>query len=62
MENISIEEIYPSLDVIAKSVGVQTLFKSKYKPESIEAADLIDITGGLNPFHQQKVDAVTEET
>lgn len=54
MENISIEEIYPSLDVIAKSVGVQTLFKSKYKPESVEIDDLIDITGGLNPNHQKQ--------
>lgn len=62
MEDTSFEEIYPSLVAIAKSVGIQMIFISKYKPESIEAADLIDITGGLNPFHQQKVDAVTEET
>ena len=61
MEDTSFEEIYPSLVAIARSVGIQMIFISKYKPESIEAADLIDITGGLNPFHQQKVDAVTEE-
>ena len=48
--------------MVAKGVGVQTIFKSKYKPESAETADLIDITGGLNPYHQQKVDTVTEET
>lgn len=62
MEDASFEEVYPSLVAIAKSVGVQTIFISKYKPESVEDADLIDITDGLNPFHQQKADAVTERS
>ena len=62
MEDISFEEIYPSLVVAAKSVGVQTFFISMYKPEGVETDGLIDITGGLNPYHQQKVDTVTEET
>lgn len=62
MEDTSFEEIYPSLVEVAKNVGVQTIFISKYKPESVLEPDLIDITGGLNPFHQQNVEVVTEET
>ena len=62
MDDKSFEEIYPTLVAVAKSVGVQTIFISKYKPESAESGDLIDITGGLNPFHQQNAEAVTEES
>ena len=62
MEDKSFEEIYPTLVAIAKSVGVQTIFISKYKPERVENADLIDITDGLNRFHQQNAEAVTEES
>ena len=54
MEDISFEEVYQSLDAIDKSVGVQSIIKSKYKPESVEIDDLIDITGGLNPNHQKQ--------
>lgn len=53
MEDKSFEEIYPSLVEAAKSIGVQTIFISKYKPESVHDTDLIDITGGFNPFHQR---------
>lgn len=62
MEDISFEEVYQSLDAIDKSVGVQSIIKSKYKPESVETDDLVDTTGVLNPYHQKKVDTVTEET
>ncbi|MBR2692752.1 MAG: hypothetical protein IKE69_00920 [Thermoguttaceae bacterium] len=51
MEDKSFEEIYPSLIDIAKNIGVQTIFISKVKPSTVEETDLIDITGGLNPFH-----------
>lgn len=51
MEETSFEEIYPSLVEIAKSIGVQTIFISKCRPSSVDGADLIDITEGLNPFH-----------
>ena len=51
MEDTSFEEIYPSLIEVARSVGVQLIFISKYKPTSVNEADLIDITEGLNPFH-----------
>ena len=53
MEDTSFEEIYPSLVEVAKSIGVQTIFISKYKPTSVQESDLIDITGGFNPFHQR---------
>ena len=51
MEDESFEEIYPSLVEIAKCIGVQTIFISKYKPITVEEPDLVDITEGLNPFH-----------
>ena len=53
MEDKAFEEIYPSLVEVANRVGVQTIFISKYKAESVQESDLIDITGGLNPFHLQ---------
>ena len=53
MEDVSFEEIYPSLIEVAQSVGVQTIFISKYKPTSVQDSDLIDMTGGFNPFHQR---------
>ena len=53
MEDVSFEEIYPSLIEDAQSVGVQTIFISKYKSTSVQDSDLIDITGGFNPFHQR---------
>lgn len=61
MEDKSFEEIYPSLIEVAKNIGVQTIFISKYKPKSVHETDLIDITGGLNPFHQQNVEVLTKE-
>lgn len=62
MEDKSFEEIYPSLVEIARNVGVQTIFISKYKPESVQESDLIDITGGFNPFHQQNAEVSKERT
>ena len=53
MEDASFEEIYPSLVEVAKSIGVQTIFISKYKPTTVSEEDLVDITDGLNPFHQR---------
>jgi len=38
---------------VAKSIGVQTIFISKYKPTTVSEEDLVDITDGLNPFHQR---------
>lgn len=61
MEEKSFEEIYPSLIEIAKNIGVQTIFVSKDKPTTVNDDDLIDITGGLNPFHQQSAEVTAEE-
>lgn len=61
MEDQSFDEIYPSLVEVAKSIGVQTIFVSKHKPNSVEAKDLLDITGGLNPFHQRNDEVPAEE-
>ena len=62
MEDISFEEIYPSLVEVAQSIGVQTIFISKYKPQSVQDTDLIDITSGLNPFHQRNEERTDEES
>ena len=59
MEERSFEEIYPSLIETAKKIGIQTIFISKVRPGTVKDEDLIDITEGLNPFHQQGAEAVT---
>lgn len=53
MEEKSFEEIYPSLIETAKKIGVQTIFVSKTLPKAVNEKDLVDITTGLNPFHQR---------
>jgi len=60
MEEKSFEEIYPSLIETAKKIGVQTIFISKDRPATVKDEDLIDITDGLNPFHQQSADTGAE--
>lgn len=54
MDDSSFEEIYPSLIENADRIGVQTIFMSKTKPQVVNESDLIDISEGLNPFHQQQ--------
>lgn len=61
MEENSFEEIYPSLIDTAKKIGVQTIFISKTRPKTVDDEDLIDITDGLNPFHQQSSEITLEE-
>lgn len=53
MQPESFEEIYPTLVNTANKIGVQTIFFSKVKPNSVNDKDLIDICNGLNPFHQK---------
>lgn len=53
MEESSFEEIYPSLIETAKKIGVQTIFVSKTRTKTVNEKDLVDITTGLNPFHQR---------
>ena len=52
IQNNYFDEIYPYAIDIAKRIGVQTIFLSKYKPNSIKNEDFVDITKGLNPFHK----------
>lgn len=47
------EKVYPTIVSIAEQYGVQTIFMSKDLLESIDAGDLIDISTGLNKFHQK---------
>lgn len=53
MESESFEEVYPDLIKVANKIGIQTIFFSKVKPKVVEEKDLIDISCGLNPFHQK---------
>lgn len=53
MDSASFEEIYPAIVKVAKEIGIQTIFISKTKIGSVEESDLIDISKGLNPFHQR---------
>lgn len=53
MESLSFEEIYPTIIEAANEIGIQTIFFSKIKVNSVKENDLIDISGGLNPFHQK---------
>lgn len=53
MESTSFEEIYPTIIEVANEIGIQTIFISKIKINSIDKGDLIDISSGLNPFRQK---------
>ena len=37
---------------MAETIGIQTIFLSKEKIEGIRSEDFIDISYGLNRFHQ----------
>lgn len=47
------EKVYPSITTIAEQYGIQTIFMSKDRLESIDEHDIIDISSGLNRFHQK---------
>lgn len=47
------EKVYPTITSVADQYGVQTIFMSKDRPECIYDEDLIDISSGLNKFHQK---------
>lgn len=53
MESAAFEEIYPTIIEVANEIGIQTFFISKIKMKSVKESDLIDISSGLNPFHQK---------
>ena len=48
----SFEEIYPTIINFANSIGIQTIFMSKTKYDCVNDKDIIDISEGLNPFHE----------
>lgn len=53
MESVAFEEIYPTIIEAANEIGIQTFFISKIKLNNVKESDLIDISSGLNPFHQK---------
>lgn len=53
MDIASFEEIYPSMIKVANEIGIQTVFLSKVRVDAVDSMDLIDISEGLNPFHQK---------
>lgn len=56
MEPESFEEVYPTLVKAASRIGVQTIFFSKVRPKAVDDKNLVDISDGLNPFHQKTED------
>ena len=56
MEPESFEEVYPTLVKAANRIGVQTIFFSKVRPKAVDDKNLVDISDGLNPFHQKTED------
>lgn len=47
------KEVYPTITRLADDIGMQTIFMSKDRLDSISADDFIDISPGLNKFHKQ---------
>lgn len=52
MEIDCFQKIYPVFVEMAEKIGIQTIFLSKDKIEGIRSEDFIDISNGLNKFHQ----------
>lgn len=48
----SFEKVYPVIIEMAEKIGIQTIFLSKDKINGINPNDFIDISEGLNKFHQ----------
>ena len=47
------KEVYPTITQLADSIGVQTIFMSKDRLDNIPEDDFIDISAGLNKFHNK---------
>lgn len=52
----SFREVYPTIVTFADEIGLQTVFLSKDNIEGIPDSDFIDVSGGLNKFHDQKAE------
>jgi len=50
----SFREVYPTIVAFADEIGLQTIFLSKDNIEGISDDDFIDVSGGLNKFHDQQ--------
>lgn len=51
MENKNFESFYGDVIEIARKNGIQTIFMSKDKLNSVDDGDIIDISNGLNKFY-----------
>ena len=49
----SFQKVYPTIVELADKIGVQTIFLSKDHIDGISSGDFIDISNGLNMFHQK---------
>lgn len=47
------EKVYPTIISIADQYGIQTIFMSKDQLKNVDTDNLIDISTGLNKFHQK---------
>lgn len=47
------KEVYPTITKLADNIGIQTIFMSKDQIDSVSAEDFINISSGLNRFHQK---------
>ncbi|AIQ46477.1 hypothetical protein R70723_11815 [Paenibacillus sp. FSL R7-0273] len=52
----SFKEVYPTIVAFANKIGLQTIFLSKDKIEGISYDGFIDVSGGLNKFHDHQVE------
>jgi hypothetical protein len=52
----SFREVYPTIVDFADEIGLQTIFLSKDSIDGISNDDFIDVSGGLNKFHDQQVE------
>lgn len=52
IQNVYFEKIYPKLVAYAKDYNIQLIFLSKEIPNTVDKNDVVDLSGGLNPFHE----------
>lgn len=52
----SFREVYPTIINFADKIGLQTIFLSKDHIDGIPEEDFIDISNGLNRFHEQQIE------
>lgn len=50
----SFKEVYPTIVAFAEKIGIQTIFLSKDNIDGISNDDFVDISKGLNKFHDKQ--------